>query len=88
MTVGAPATKGAAWVQRARKEIPSTRQPSVTLIRMYTRRARWPAGGFKALTPLEMASTPVSDAPPLANERNITNSEAPISRPVPGWPKG
>ena len=37
---------------------------------------------------MEMASTPVSEAPPLANERNITNRDAPISKPVPGWPKG
>ena len=35
-----------------------------------------------------MASTPVSEAPPLANERNITNREAPISETGAGVAEG
>ncbi len=45
------------------------------------------ASGFrKLLTPLEMASSPVSDDPPLANERNRKMKASPISQPSPGVP--
>jgi hypothetical protein len=84
MTVGKPALNGAAWVQRAKKDAPRTSEPRVTLIMTYTRRARWASGGLNMLTPLEMASTPVNEEPPLANERNTINSEAPSNSPLPG----
>ena len=87
MTVGAPRINGAAWVHLARNDVPRTKEPRITPIRRYTRRARTPSGGLKTLTPLDIASTPVSEAPPLANERIITSTDAPIRRPLPGVPK-
>ena len=36
------------------------------------RRAFGPTGGLNALTPLEIASRPVSDAPPFANALSST----------------
>ena len=44
-------------------------------------------GSRKAPTPLEMASRPVSDAPPLAKARRMTMKVAPYSHPDPVWPK-
>ncbi len=38
------------------------------------RRALRPSGGLNALTPLEIASRPVSDDPPLANDFSSTNT--------------
>ncbi len=40
-------------------------------------RAFFQAGSLKAGTPLEMASTPVTAAPPEANACRMTNSDAP-----------
>ena len=45
-----------------------------------------PSGWRKLLTPLEMASSPVSDEPPLANERSSEMKARPISQPEPGEP--
>ncbi len=60
-----------------------------------TVRALRPWGLRKAETVLEMASTPVSDEPPLANERSSTSTVAPATTPeplctatVPGWREG
>jgi len=45
------------------------------------------ASGFrKLLTPFEIASRPVSDDPPLANERSSEMKASPISQPDPGVP--
>ena len=49
-------------------------------------RAFFHAGSWKAGTPLEMASTPVTAAPPEAKARSTTNSAAPMNSPSPGVP--
>ena len=49
-------------------------------------RALRDSGDRKTLTPLEMASVPVSAEPPEANAFITTNSDAPSSRPCPGVP--
>ena len=70
MTVGMPCSYGVAWVRQARNEMPSTSAPSRMLMIDRVRRALRPAGGLNALTPLEIASRPVRDDPPLANARS------------------
>jgi len=47
--------------------MPSTRLPRMTLMIVRVLRAFTPSGRLNALTPLEIASSPVSDEPPLAN---------------------
>ena len=49
-------------------------------------RACFASGRRKLLTPLEIASSPVSDEPPLAKERSSEMKASPISQPVPGVP--
>ena len=49
-------------------------------------RAFFASGLSKLLTPLEMASSPVSDEPPLANERSNEMKARPMSHPSPGVP--
>ena len=49
-------------------------------------RALRASGLRKVLTPLEIASSPVSDDPPLANERSSEMKANPISQPSPGVP--
>ena len=49
-------------------------------------RAFFASGLWKLLTPLEMASSPVSDDPPFAKERNSEMKASPISQPDPGVP--
>ena len=48
-------------------------------------RAFFQAGGRNAGTPLEMASTPVTAAPPEPKALRAMNTEAPRSRPLPWW---
>ena len=48
-----------------------------------TWRALLLSGGRKALTVLEIASTPVSDEPPLAKARSTISRVAPMIRPLP-----
>ncbi len=48
-----------------------------------TLRALRPWGLRNAETVLEMASTPVSEEPPLANERSSTSTVAPATIPEP-----
>jgi hypothetical protein len=58
--------------------------PSITS----TRRALMPSGGLNALTALDTASMPVSEEPPLANERirlKITTNRATPWIPEPMW---
>ena len=43
-------------------------RPSSALMTTNVRRALSPCGGRKMLTPLEIASRPVSDEPPFAND--------------------
>ena len=52
-------------------------------IAVSTRRALRPCGFRKTLTVFEIASTPVSDEPPLANARSNTSTVAPITKPFP-----
>ena len=52
-------------------------------ITVRTRRALTPSGLRNELTVFEIASTPVSEAPPLANARSSTSTVAPITRPSP-----
>ena len=49
-------------------------------------RACLASGLRKLLTPLEIASRPVSDDPPLANERRRKMKASPISQPLPDVP--
>ena len=51
------------------------------------RRALRPSGGLNALTPLDTASSPVSDEPPLANALASTYTAPRLSRPcpLPAW---
>ena len=49
-------------------------------------RALRDSGWRKTLTPLEMASVPVSAEPPEANAFITMNTDAPRSRPCPGVP--
>ena len=51
-------------------------------------RAFFHSGCLNAGTPFEIASTPVTAAPPEANARKTTNSAAPMNNPLPGVPKG
>jgi len=51
-------------------------------------RAFFHSGFRKAGTPLLMASTPVTAAPPEAKACMTTNTDAPIRSPLPPWPRG
>ncbi len=67
ITVGAPPWNGAAWVCMDSQPTPQTRKASIPDMMPSVRRAFGPFGALNALTPSEIASRPVSDAPPLAN---------------------
>ena len=58
--------------------MPSTSEPSSTLMIDSVRRAFTPSGRLNALTPFEIASSPVSDEPPLANALSSTKIAAPV----------
>ena len=79
--------RAAAWVQRASSVVPSTRKASTELMTTRVWRAWTEAGRRKLPTPLEMASRPVSDEPPLANERRRVMKASPISQPVARCPE-
>src|SRR5450756_2974430 len=66
MTVGEPASYATACVWWASHETPATSVPRTQPITTRVLRAFLPCGLRKALTPLEIASSPVSDDPPLA----------------------
>ena len=68
MSVGDPVSYVTAWVSWASQETPATSVPSSALMTTNVRRALSPCGGRKMLTPLEIASRPVSDEPPFAND--------------------
>ena len=55
--------------------------PRMTLMITSVMRALRDSGARKTLTPLEMASVPVSAEPPEANAFITMNSEAPRSSP-------
>ena len=72
----------------ASHDSPRNMTPSVLPMITSVVRAFLHSGTRKAGTPLEMASTPVTAAPPDANARSTTNSVAPIRKPLPPWPAG
>ncbi len=57
--------------------------PSSEPITTRVLRAFFQAGGLNAGTPLEIASTPVTAAPPEPNALSTTNTVAPINNPLP-----
>ncbi len=63
-----------ACVRQARNDTPPTSEPRVSDMYSMTFLALMPSGGRNALTPLEIASSPVSEEPPLANERASASS--------------
>src|ERR1700722_893819 len=85
-TVGDPIWYGTACVHRANRVTPSTRKASVELMTTNVWRAFFASGRLKLLTPLEMASSPVSDDPLLAKDRNKKMKANPINHPSPGVP--
>src|SRR5215469_6528374 len=85
ITVGKPLTYGMAWVTWASQEIPATSVPRMRPQATSTRRALIPTGGLNALTAFDTASMPVSDEPPLANERaSVKITAMVVSVAVPG----
>ena len=70
----------------ARAAMPSTSDPKTMLMITSVMRALRDSGGRKTLTPLEMASVPVSAEPPEAKAFITMNTDAPRSRPCPGVP--
>jgi hypothetical protein len=67
--------------------VPSTKKASTELITMRVWRAWTEAGRRKLPTPLEMASRPVNDEPPLAKARRRVMKASPINQPWPGVPR-
>src|SRR4249920_1468302 len=88
MTVGVPLMNGATCIllsiQDRPKNIAPSNEPMITRVC----RAFFQAGCLNAGTPFEIASTPVTAAPPDANECSTTASPAPTSRPEPLEPNG
>lgn len=70
-------------MRKASHDTPATRNPSVTAMMTSTRRALSPSGLRKLLTPLEIASSPVSDDPPLAKDPNNVSTTTPATSPDP-----
>ena len=77
MTVGVPFSNGAAWTLAARVDSPKNMMPRKVPMTTRVLRAFFQAGSLKAGTPFEMASTPVTAAPPDANARRTTKRVAP-----------
>ena len=85
-TVGVPAANGTAWVHLASSETPSTKKARIELMVTKVIRAFLLSGLRNEATPLEMASRPVSDEPPLANARRSDTKARPIRSPEPCVP--
>ena len=66
----------------ANAAMPSTSDPSTRLMITSVMRALRDSGGRKTLTPLEMASVPVSAEPPEANAFITMNTDAPEEQAV------
>ena len=60
--------------------------PSIVPMITRVERAFFHEGSLNAGTPFEIASTPVTAAPPDANACSTTNSAAPWKMPDPAWP--
>ncbi len=67
---------------------PATSDPRTIDIQIMVMRALRASGRRKTLTPLEMASVPVSAEPPDENAFSMMNTLAPSSSPDPLWPIG
>ena len=80
---GYPAAYGVAWVTWASQMTPNSKNPSRHAIMVSALRALGPCGWRKTLTASAIASTPVNDVPPLANERSSTKMVAPMTKPLP-----
>src|SRR5690348_16774110 len=85
-TDGLPLPYGVVRACQARIEMPSTSVPSVLDIHTIDLRALPPVGLRKTDTPLEIASSPVSDEPPFANAFSKPMVAAKVSRLCVSWP--
>ncbi len=77
MTVGLPLSYGDGWILVARNDRPRKHTPRVTPMITRVLRACFHSGLWKALTPLEMASTPVTAVPAEAKALSTTHTPAP-----------
>ena len=77
MTVGVPSSNGTTRVLDASTERPRNITASRLPIHTNVVRAFLHCGARKAGTPSEMASTPVTAAPPDANARSTMKNDAP-----------
>ena len=88
MTVGVPSVNGATCMWLSMIDRPRNITPSSDPMMTSVLRAFFHAGWRNAGTPFEIASTPVTAAPPDANAWSTSASDAPMSRPLPWWPNG
>src|SRR3989442_15651257 len=79
MTVLAPLGSGTTRILAARADRPRNIAPSKHPIHISVVRALRHSGGRKAGTPLEIASTPVTAAPPEAKALRMTNRPTLVS---------
>ena len=75
--MGVPSSNGVACTLDARSDRPRNMKPRAVPITTNVELAFFAAGSLKAGTPLEMASTPVTAAPPDAKAWSTTNNVAP-----------
>src|ERR1019366_560564 len=76
-----------ACVHDASSVVPTSKKAKIDDIHTRVLRAFEDSGRRKLPTPLEMASRPVNDEPPLAYARNNVRKAKPIKSPLPWWPK-
>src|SRR5205807_8406494 len=88
ITVGVPDLKGMACTLVDRADSPKNITPRVEPITTRVSLAFFHSGGLKAVTPLEMASTPVTAAQPEAKALRTMTRDAPYRSPPPPWPTG
>ena len=84
ITVGVPPSNGDTWMCAARADRPRNMTPSPMPMSTSVCRAFRHDGSLNAGTPLEMASTPVTAAPPEANACSTTYKPAPHEEALPG----
>ena len=87
MTVGVPSSNGTTCMCAASTDSPRNITPSSEPMTTSVVRAFFHSGLRNAGTPFEIASTPVTAAPPDANACSTTKTDAPISSPLPALPK-
>ena len=85
---GRALVNGRTCICAARTDRPRNMKPSSVPMITSVDRAFFHSGFLNAGTPLEMASTPVTAAPPEANAGSTTKSAAPIRKPVARLPNG